>query len=389
VSLDLPANTDSSSSQLPPNPTPPLPATYYFGIDALRGLAALAVVFYHVRIYLWVGLGEIRAHPALYSALDRKLAYLSVPMAFGGAGVMLFFLLSGFCIHLPNARRSNLELKTYFARRLLRIYPPYLAALLLSLGLEMAMRHFHAIEPSTSETILRSLFLVQNYADPVTQVRLNVSLWSLPVEIEMYLVYPLLWMLWRRSGAATAWIVVAMTSSLALALFYWKDWPQITHNFAMFWVIWFAGAWLAQKAATGNLPPWRRAYWLWPLAVGAVCAAVVIKKGHESPLLHWGWALCCLPILWQSLSWTPREGSLKKSLTWLGRISFSLYLIHGPFLQVSGLLWASYFGSKPANLLVAIAFSALSLLVAEIFYRTVELPSHRLARGWGRSKIAA
>src|SRR5579871_3589969 len=76
-------------------------------IDILRGFAAMWVIVYHSRVALWVGFHEIRSAPGTYSSLDRFLAWFSFPAACGGSALMLFFLISGFCIHLPYAANSR------------------------------------------------------------------------------------------------------------------------------------------------------------------------------------------------------------------------------------------------------------------------------------------
>ena len=99
-------------------------------IDVLRGIAALGVAWFHSRVDLWVGFREIRANPDEYSALDRWLSMLSLPVSQLGSLVMLFFVLSGFCIHLPLAGKGRSpDLASYAIRRGFRIYPAYFATL--------------------------------------------------------------------------------------------------------------------------------------------------------------------------------------------------------------------------------------------------------------------
>ena len=69
-------------------------------IDALRGLSCLGILLYHVRVDLWIGWWRIRSYPDEYSAFAKATAWLSVPTPFLGYAILLFFLISGFCIHL-------------------------------------------------------------------------------------------------------------------------------------------------------------------------------------------------------------------------------------------------------------------------------------------------
>src|SRR5664279_2115162 len=98
-------------------------------VDVLRGLASFGVTIFHSIPVLWVGLYH---YSGTFSKIDRFASFLSYPARFGYAGVMLFFLLSGFVIHLPNVLDSRLRFRSYMMRRVWRIYPPYAAAVTLS-----------------------------------------------------------------------------------------------------------------------------------------------------------------------------------------------------------------------------------------------------------------
>lgn len=93
-------------------------------INYLRGIAALAVALFHVRQFLWVGWENLKTNPNANN-FDRICAVLSLPTPFGGAGVTLFFLISGFCIMLPynSLSKKSFHLREYAARRFFRIYP--------------------------------------------------------------------------------------------------------------------------------------------------------------------------------------------------------------------------------------------------------------------------
>ena len=104
-------------------------------IDALRGLSCLAILLYHVRVDLWIGWWRITSYPGEYSFFAKTMAWLSIPTPFLGYAIILFFLISGFCIHFPNTLESSKpKWRQYFMRRFWRIYPPYLAALTLTAG---------------------------------------------------------------------------------------------------------------------------------------------------------------------------------------------------------------------------------------------------------------
>lgn len=161
-------------------------------IDLLRGISALAVVLFHVRVDLWVGWTAIRAQPHAFSAFDRVAAWLSILTPFFGSAVMLFFLVSGFCVHFAYAAQGRpFEIGPYARRRFFRIYPPYLAVIVFTVLVERALAVWYGTASSGLPTVLKSVFMVQNYGRAAGQMIANPSLWSLPVEAELYLVYPI------------------------------------------------------------------------------------------------------------------------------------------------------------------------------------------------------
>jgi peptidoglycan/LPS O-acetylase OafA/YrhL len=74
---------------------------YFQWIAFLCGVPCIGIVLYHVRVDLWVGWNTINQSPEIFSMFDRLVAQLSIPIPFLRFFVMLFFLISRFCIHYP------------------------------------------------------------------------------------------------------------------------------------------------------------------------------------------------------------------------------------------------------------------------------------------------
>jgi peptidoglycan/LPS O-acetylase OafA/YrhL len=351
-------------------------------LDVLRGLAAFAVVLFHVRVALWAGWYAIAADPGI-GAIDRTLALLGPPMSFFGTTVMLFFVVSGFAIHYPFAAPgAALELKSYAAKRFLRIYPPYAVAVVLTVVAERIVAMLGIALPSSSSKALASLAMVQNYVPPIGQLGGNPSLWSLPVEVELYAVYPVLLWFWRRFGLTSAVLVVGAVSAAAgVALAMGHEWA--IGNFAKYWIIWVAGAILADLTRRGRLPAWRPAY-----AATLIAAIALAVAGRAAGVSHgtehflWG-GIYTLAVLWvlnrpDFFSRLPRQ--IHSALLWLGKVSYSVYLVHFPLLLIIGACWVAAFGQKPTNILIPIAASFTVLPVAYLLWRAVEWPCQSLAR---------
>jgi peptidoglycan/LPS O-acetylase OafA/YrhL len=173
-------------------------------LDGLRALAVLAVVVFHaVDHALWAApsfIGPMRADPTWWFAnLVGK----------GGHGVDLFFVLSGFCLSYPvlsRLRRSGettFDVGGFFAKRIVRIVPPFYAALILMV-VAIAIAHRIGIAlPSSLEAqggpfdFVRALLFL-DYNTHLT----NGSFWSLFVEFRWYLFFPIVLALYVRSPRA-------------------------------------------------------------------------------------------------------------------------------------------------------------------------------------------
>jgi len=141
------------------------------GLDALRGVAVLAVVFYH-GLHWWLP-------PAI--SISPGVKYLSLLASPGWLGVNLFFVLSGFLITgiLLDTRTRPNYWKSFYTRRALRILPLYLVTLLI-------LRFYSGVS-------WMYFFLCLFYMANFTWARFGVGygpLWSLAVEEQFYLVWP-------------------------------------------------------------------------------------------------------------------------------------------------------------------------------------------------------
>jgi peptidoglycan/LPS O-acetylase OafA/YrhL len=161
------------------------------GIDALRGIAAMGVVYYHV-------VGNFRM-----PLLPPAARWFALPTAFGFTGVYLFFVISGFCIHLRWAKTAvetgsgRVDFLAFWKRRIWRLYPPYLVCLVLYLLLTLLLGHFQ-LSRFLAYDLATHVLMVHNL-DRRTVYSINGVFWTLAIEEQLYLGYFVLLSRLRRS----------------------------------------------------------------------------------------------------------------------------------------------------------------------------------------------
>jgi peptidoglycan/LPS O-acetylase OafA/YrhL len=159
-------------------------------LDGLRGIAILLVVWYHV----W----QITFLPAPFEALEF------IPET-GFVGVDLFFFLSGFVIAYPFVRaqfagRAAPSWRHFAYRRFMKIGPSYVLSIVVVLAL--GYTHFTSVAQAVRDLVTHLLFIHDWFA--ATYGSINGVLWSLAVEIQFYVLFPLLWWCFARNPWATA-----------------------------------------------------------------------------------------------------------------------------------------------------------------------------------------
>jgi len=322
-----------------------LSTTRLRSIDALRGIAALGVVFYHA-----IERGDKVTPTGLSQYPIRVLQFGS---SFGYIGVFLFFVISGFCIHLQWARRrANNEVPkiafgSFWKRRIRRLYPPYIIALALfiflsatSVGLNVT--HFLIYDLAMHLLMLHNL-------DPKTCYSINGVFWTLAIEEQLYLAYFLLLFLRNRLGWGFT-LAICLIARVGWMTFSHVVWLKtgigvpVPEAAASHWFTWALGA-IAVEAWLGliKLPRWSRSLTLsGMLIVGASALSYYLPQIPKELIWHdigWFvmhplWGIGFFIVVNRSVlaedAWTRklRLPSLISVFTTLGVFSYSIYLTH-------------------------------------------------------------
>jgi peptidoglycan/LPS O-acetylase OafA/YrhL len=347
-------------------------------IDAMRGFAALLVAYFHCRQVEWVGMQAFHQSVGHAFSLNSIAAYLTFPIAWGSAGVPIFFVISGYCIHRGGALRLagnpayRLDTGNFWVRRFARIYPVLLAALVLTFALDWFSLQLppvsHKIREIGLQAFLVNLFSLQGVAGKTFGS--NGALWTLSLEVQFYAIYPLLFALRRRIGMTSVLAIVAVINVVSAYVLERHD----IQFFTSYWFSWTLGAWIADARAR-RAPQARSSVWLYALAAGFValgCAAFHFGQYGAFQL----WAIGFAFYLYKALERGNADRGPAFGTRLLGRFgdfSFSLYLIHLPiFVLLSSLLFRS---SLQMSIWPSFGYMLVAVPVAYVFYRLVELPA--------------
>jgi peptidoglycan/LPS O-acetylase OafA/YrhL len=350
------------------------------GLDGLRGLAALYVLLAHCWMLSYPGF------PANHG--PRWLGWL----LFAHLAVVFFLVVSGFSLAVGPARNGWRlgGLTRYARRRAWRILPPYWAALALSLLVAWAVTPQPHSGAPTAGTVAVYGLLLQDLAVAPTP---NGTFWSIAVEVELYVVLPLLLVLRRRLGGAAV-LALATLPVVALGLLLpgfagtspVDKLSVLTPQLAPLFALGVVGAGIA---AAG--PRVRRLPWPWLAALAAAPAlALVAGAGTVWTVRHFFWVDLAIGPAMALLLVTVTTGrpvSLVRLLDTrpvrgLGTFSYSLYLVHLPVVVVvSRTLGRLVPTGLPAFAITLAVAVPAALLLARGFAAVFEIPFQR-HRGW-------
>ncbi len=336
------------------------------GLDGVRGLAALFVVMNHI---------FERAFPGY--PVDHAPFWAGF-FIYGRFAVVVFIALSGFSLALAPARHGwRLDGVARFARRRARrILPPYWAALAFSLAVAWLVVPQPGQGAPDAKSVVVNGLLVQNLvAAPIP----NRSFWSLAVEAQLYLVFPLLLLLVRRRGAvvmvaAVALVVVPVGIVGPHDVFVIQSAPDLAVLFAV-------GVLSAGIVRARRSWPWARL----ALLAAAPVLAEVWWRGSVWTLDHLFWVDLALgPAVACLLAGLATGGPARlvrvldaRPLRRLGGCSYSLYLTHAPIVVVVyELIVAGRFARGVPAFLATVALAVpLTILFARVFAAVFETPA--------------
>lgn len=305
-------------------------------IDSLRGIAASLVVLYHEWNRFYPHATSQSGNFVMPTGFEGRLFFFL--FGYGYFGVSLFFVLSGFCIHLPQAYRhastaaDGLILKKYAKRRFFRIYPAYFASLILTSAalcifpaLLNLIRHqqVNLLPRADIPALLANATFLQQLFP--SSLDFNGVYWTLLLEAQFYLCYPLLLLLCRKIGFKWPLFVLLVAECI------FAIWPtRVPDLIFAHYFEWFLGMYMVEQLANKR-----------PVKVPALVVPVLVlltgfSVFHVSTMpFKWVFAgVASAALLSNCLP--DRENSMLSSggLVAIGIFSYSLYLVHVPILDL-------------------------------------------------------
>lgn len=342
-------------------------------IDGLRFFAIGTVILYHL------GTTLKRAEKGL------EQDDLSFILGKGGLGVDVFFAISGFVLALPFAyhylnKGKAVDLKSYFVRRLTRLEPPYIIALLVLFVAHILLKT--DTPAALFPHLMASIFYIHSFVYDKWSV-INPVAWSLEVEVQFYILAPVMALLFQIRNAAVRrsilimLIVVASVCSIHFLPFI-KEW-HLRKSILVYIHLFLSGFLFADfYVAQANYFGQKANSWLIDL-VGIMGVVLLYTcRSFSEPVLQLGFSLGIILMFWAAFK--GKFFNAFYSNRWIaiiGGMCYTLYLLHYPITKAC--IYYTHTISVSNSLGISILLQALIvvpvvLLIAAIYFIFIEKP---------------
>lgn len=333
-------------------------------IDLLRFIASVSVFFYHYGF--WNYLKQVGL---------EKFDFITV---FGSTyAVPLFFVISGLCIHLSNKsviEGKSLHVWQYYRKRFLRIYPPYIFAILFSFTV-LAIAD-EQVKTGLKDFVLKLSFThvyFENYFNSV-----NVVLWTIAIEAGFYIIYPIFFKIRQTAGLTNSLFIVFIISCISVGLLNYLNIDTLPGRwfFINFWFMWCLGAAIADLMMSGKthitIKLKHIVFTVVTLAVSITVSFFIKYDFYIVDQLHClaGMALLILFLRFESFFQAHKRKLV--IFTSLGTAGYSIYLLHEPLITLKNFAMKQLLLS--GNIAVHLTAFFIILLLCYVSYVFVENP---------------
>ncbi|SHL93326.1 acyltransferase family protein [Mucilaginibacter sp. OK098] len=328
-------------------------------IDGLRFIAITPVVLSHIFHLIMVKKNIPQSHIN---------SFLWNPVNNGGQGVQIFFAISGFILAIPfisyhlGISQKSISIKGYFLRRLTRLEPPYIISMLFFF-MVLIVTHKNAFSELFPH-LIASLFYVHNIIYGKGS-DINTVAWSLEVEIQFYILAPLIFLIFKSNQLLRRSVIVLFIITFAFLNAYFDIYYRTLLGQFQFFLIGVLAAdiYLTQKD-TNIIKQLNR-----PL-IFVFCLSILLFINYRDSFFSQLLFLFDLLVLFLcSISSNLKNKFLKSDIiTFTGGMCYSIYLIHYPLISLIGnkIITKIYFN----NIVLDFIISSL-IIVPVIFFTSV------------------
>lgn len=323
-------------------------------LDGLRALSALYIVLHHAFLQSWPTpklMQEIHGH-----WLTSSLAALG----FGPYAVTTFIAISGFSLALPVVRGTgNLKTGTFFLKRARRILPPYYMTVILATVAALFIHYapltmYSGSVPVTSADVISHILLIHNLS-AAHHTKVAGQLWSVAVECQIYLFFPLLVYVRARGGRNAALIGCFALAAVSLAA------SALTHASlpGLFFAVFGLGMYFSDRVFNAPAFPFGRIALLAGIA-SLILMPIVGASGFGFKLANlmvglWASSLMAYCVIRPEA--TANRLLSHPVLASIGLFSYSLYLAHFTLQQI---LWEHFV--RPFGMTRAAGFTLMATI---------------------------
>lgn len=362
----------------------------------LRGIAAFFVIVSHT----------FRATEVRYSGQDQASHFLPLSILdLGSFGVVLFFVLSGATLYLSNAHKvQGVGVAGFYVKRVFRIWPAFAIALVCYMAF-MPIFATYYVSP-LGHWVEKQFLMSYSFSDVISYLTLtfnvtgprslfNNAFWSLPVEFQYYLVFPLVVLSLRFlniAGPLLFGIALYLLPRMGLIRFENDDVFLLALSFCGGVIVayLYRATGFRLKGATALVV-------LAACILGASAISHSLIRLPELPMVSnkWNWyiALGIVAVFASLFTQARFHGAVERFLGHYGRISYSTYLFHNLFVGLSVLILIhSGITSGMGRLAFTFLFTVIgSFVVASASFKYVEAPfmniGRKLAASTGRQRV--
>lgn len=371
-------------------------------LDYVRAVAIISVLFFHT-LGSTFGNEELPWHGWVRGFSAPASYLLLFPFSFGQVGVAIFFVVSGFCIHLSFQQQGQ-EWRSFWIRRFWRIYPAYIAATAFAVVFLATNSRLDLHSSPIWEQVAAHALLVHNLSQ-ATFAGINGSFWSLAIEAQLYLLYPLLLMMVGRFGWRQTMVTLAcceffirgvdglvQTTGTGTTAFGYISWLFSASPLG-YWFSWAIGARLAESYLKNEPLPFARIP-LIPLLV------VTVLSYFTRPTLSFLFVLSAIVtaivvarLLGRVQSEVRGPGLFLNVFGKIGLWSYSIYLMHQPLLNAISVFLTTVipgpYRTGVAPFFYFVAGWLIIIPVSALWYRVFELPAIAIGKRMIQKRVLA